>query len=76
MEGSYSPSMIRLWRVWRTCKEMCKDRVRCAPAAFLFDALTISQGYQILDEDAQISLAEFADRFGRGDGEPESVQPR
>lgn len=39
----------------------------------LFDALTISQGYQILEEDCQISLADFAERFGRGDGEPESV---
>jgi len=25
---SYQPSLIRLWRVFRTCKEMCLDRVR------------------------------------------------
>lgn len=24
---NYSPGMIRMWRVFRTCKEMCLDRV-------------------------------------------------
>ena len=31
MDGEkYSPSLIRLWRVWRTTKEMMNDRVGCA----------------------------------------------
>jgi hypothetical protein len=30
MEGEkYSTSLIRLWRVWRTTKEMMNDRVGC-----------------------------------------------
>jgi hypothetical protein len=33
MEGEkYSASLIRLWRVWRTTKEMMNDRVGCACA--------------------------------------------
>jgi hypothetical protein len=33
MEGEkYQPSLIRLWRVWRTTKEMMNDRVGCACA--------------------------------------------
>lgn len=24
---SYSPNLIRMWRVWRTTKEMCAERV-------------------------------------------------
>lgn len=27
-----SANLIRLWRVWRTAKEMMNDRVRCACA--------------------------------------------
>lgn len=31
MDGErYNPSLIRLWRVWRTTKEMMNDRVGCA----------------------------------------------
>jgi DNA-directed RNA polymerase I, II, and III subunit RPABC1 len=31
MDGEkYSASLIRLWRVWRTTKEMMNDRVGCA----------------------------------------------
>ena len=33
MEGDkYSASLIRLWRVWKTTKEMMNDRVGCACA--------------------------------------------
>ena len=33
MDGEkYSASLIRLWRVWRTTKEMMNDRVGCACA--------------------------------------------
>ena len=33
MEGEkYGASLIRLWRVWRTTKEMMNDRVGCAGA--------------------------------------------
>ncbi|KAF2747023.1 DNA-directed RNA polymerases I [Sporormia fimetaria CBS 119925] len=51
---SYSPKMIRMWRVFRTTKEMCLDR-----------------GYQMLEEETHISLADFADKYGRPDGEPD-----
>jgi len=54
---SYQPSLIRLWRVFRTCKEMCLDR-----------------GYEILEEDCQISLASFAEQYGRADGEPDRTR--
>ncbi|KAF2268585.1 DNA-directed RNA polymerases I [Lojkania enalia] len=54
---SYSPNMIRMWRVYRTAKEMCLDR-----------------GYNILEEDTQISLADFASRFAREDGEPDRTR--
>ena len=34
MEGEkYQPSLIRMWRVWRTAKEMMNDRVCCARAS-------------------------------------------
>ncbi|KAF1963410.1 RPB5 subunit of DNA-directed RNA polymerase [Byssothecium circinans] len=49
---NHSPNMIRLWRAFRTTKEMCKDR-----------------GYEILEEDYQISLSKFARDCGRQDGE-------
>lgn len=32
--ANYTPAMIRMWRVFRTTKEMCLDRVRRAPGAF------------------------------------------
>jgi DNA-directed RNA polymerase I, II, and III subunit RPABC1 len=53
-KSSYSANLIRLWRVYRTTKEMLYDR-----------------GYQILEEDCNISLAEFSDKFSRQDGEPD-----
>jgi hypothetical protein len=31
-EPKYSASLIRLWRIWRTTKEMMNERVRCACA--------------------------------------------
>jgi len=50
-----NPAMIRMWRIYRTAKEMCFDR-----------------GYQMLEEDMNISLAEFVSRFGKEqDGEPD-----
>lgn len=30
-KSSYSPNLIRLWRVFRTTKEMLLDRVRLLP---------------------------------------------
>jgi DNA-directed RNA polymerase I, II, and III subunit RPABC1 len=31
-EPKYNASLIRMWRVWRTAKEMMNERVRCAYA--------------------------------------------
>jgi hypothetical protein len=31
-EPKYSASLVRMWRVWRTTKEMMNTRVRCACA--------------------------------------------
>ncbi|OCK80025.1 DNA-directed RNA polymerases I [Lepidopterella palustris CBS 459.81] len=50
-----SPALIRLWRIYKTTKEMCADR-----------------GYEMIDEDLEISLAEFKSRFSKeSDGEPD-----
>ncbi|KAF2005882.1 DNA-directed RNA polymerases I [Amniculicola lignicola CBS 123094] len=55
--GGHSPSMIRMWRVYRTAKEMCLDR-----------------GYDVSREDCDISLAEFAHKCQREDGDPERTR--
>ncbi|ORY13250.1 DNA-directed RNA polymerases I [Clohesyomyces aquaticus] len=52
--SNVSPNMIKMWRVYRTVKEMCMDR-----------------GYEMLKEDTDISLDEFAARFAKEDGEPD-----
>ena len=33
--------------------------------------LTATKGYQVLEDDMNMSLDEFATKFGRADGEPE-----
>jgi DNA-directed RNA polymerase I, II, and III subunit RPABC1 len=50
----FGQNLIRMWRVWRTAKEMMHDR-----------------GYMIVEDDMQMSLEEFARRYGREDGEPD-----
>ncbi|OCL01263.1 RPB5 subunit of DNA-directed RNA polymerase [Glonium stellatum] len=49
-----SPQLIRMWRIFRTTREMCLDR-----------------GYEMLDEDINMSLQEFKERFATPDGEPD-----
>jgi len=44
---------IRLWRVYKTVRQMCQDR-----------------GYEILDEEIDISLDDFKNRHTREGGEP------
>ncbi|KAJ4991478.1 RNA polymerase Rpb5 domain-containing protein [Stagonosporopsis vannaccii] len=53
-EKQISANLIRMWRVWRTTKEMMNDR-----------------GYQVPEDDMNMSLDEFADKYGRADGEPD-----
>ncbi|KAF2834819.1 RPB5 subunit of DNA-directed RNA polymerase [Patellaria atrata CBS 101060] len=49
-----SKELVRLWRAWRTAREMCKDR-----------------GYELLDEEIQISLEQFREQYADGSGYPD-----
>ena len=73
--SNYTPDMIRMWRVYRTVKEMCKDRVssRYVQAHSRSDTNNYIQGYEILEEECQISLSEFSSKFGLESGAPKSV---
>lgn len=68
--------MSRLWRVYKTSKQMCHDRVsRTAPddtvlvrvRKRLTCAATL-QGYEIDEDELDISLAEFQDKCGDASG--------
>lgn len=48
--------LVRLWRVFRTTKQMLRDR-----------------GYELLDDELEISLDEFRSKYSDGHGNPEYV---
>jgi DNA-directed RNA polymerase I, II, and III subunit RPABC1 len=46
--------LSRLWRVWKTAREMCRDR-----------------GYELLEEEINLSRDEFKSRYGLPNGLPD-----
>jgi DNA-directed RNA polymerase I, II, and III subunit RPABC1 len=67
----------RLWRAWRTVKEMCLDRVRALKPSSMgsrrevIHILTQLQGYQISDDEVRITLDEFKAMYTDANGYPE-----
>ena len=73
--------LTRLWRAWRTIKEMCQDRVcpfsRASETSnSTFPKLTvIPQGYELTEEEVRISLDDFRAQFSDPLGAPEYMSP-
>jgi hypothetical protein len=59
---------IRLWRVYKTSRQMLQDRVCEPPWLLLSNTHSLSQGYQILDDEVNITLDEFIETFADADG--------
>lgn len=53
---------VKLWRVYKTALQMCKDRVRLN---FIFTRSITNppQGYTMSDDELNISMAEFRHKF-------------
>ncbi|MCJ1310631.1 DNA-directed RNA polymerases II 24 kDa polypeptide (RNA polymerase II subunit 5) [Agyrium rufum] len=49
--------LVRLWRAWRTMKEMCRDRIQ--------------KGYELSDEEVAINLEDFRNQYGDPHGLPD-----
>ncbi len=72
LHDAASRELTRLWRAWRTVKEMCQDRVSIpfqrkphCPT----DADT--QGYELTEEEVRISLDDFRAQYSDPLGGPE-----
>lgn len=68
-DGKTSQEMLDMWRIYRTTKEMCRDRVGASKAHSQSYADRRSQGYNILDEECNMKLDEFQRRFGTESGQ-------
>jgi len=54
----------RLWRAWRTVHELCRDRVRrLGGASWETLQLTNLQGYELTDEEVEISYEDFKAQY-------------
>ena len=52
--------IVRLWRAWRTVKEMCQDRVGANPISTrLAELIKSCKGYEMAEEEVRISLEDF-----------------
>ena len=66
-----SREMSRLWRVWRTAKQMLYDRVgRHATIQPRQSTDSEVQGYELTEEECNTSLDEFRDMFADAHGAP------
>lgn len=86
--GESGREMTRLWRTWRTVYEMLADRVRSSSwdplpiEGFTFacdETLTFAcndQGYEVSDDELQISLEEFRAKYSDPMGYPEYAIPQ
>lgn len=69
--------MSRLWRVWKTAKQMCYDRV-CAlflescSSAWL---MIVPQGYELTEDEINLSLDDFRSMCSDGSGAAKYVEP-
>lgn len=63
--------MARLWRVWKTAKQMVYDRVSRQPlrACATEQTLTLAiQGYELAEDELDVSLDDFRELCGDGSG--------
>lgn len=68
----------RLWRVWKTTKQLCYDRVRPSTMTFEKRSSTLthkSQGYELAEDELDVSLDQFRDQCGDGSGAVKYVLP-
>jgi len=76
LHDAASRELTRLWRAWRTVKEMCQDRVSIPFGANLIVPLTTnSQGYELTEEEVRISLDDFRTQYSDPLGGPEYANP-
>ena len=69
--------LTRLWRAWRTVHQMCQDRVQDSHPQFTNETFADhpQKGYQIGEEEVNISLDGFRRAYSDPSGAPESVCP-
>lgn len=77
LHDAASRELTRLWRAWRTVKEMCQDRVYLSlPAQSPISLLTaLFQGYELTEEEVRISLDDFRSQYSDPLGGPEYARP-
>lgn len=64
MADENSHELSRLWRIMRTTKQMCADRVRSRPLyGYELPYSYRNQGYELTDEECNISLADFRAQY-------------
>jgi hypothetical protein len=80
-DGETSRELIRLWRVFKTVRQMCADRVcanqslstvNCRENVQVLIA-TFKQGYQIMEDEIDISLDDFRRKYADDSGNPSYV---